>query len=264
MTEDPPLHAGDSSEQRRAERLMLDLLQQQVVQPLCSPFVLRTGSGARMEFDAGVDAEGAGLLVAAWAHQGPPKAAQRKKIVGAALKLAYGATLLPGPTRLVLLFSDEQAVAPFVSTRAWYAGAFGRAHLHLSARLSPQSPFSPLWPVSLCCRDNGGHRQGGNGVDPDCWLQTSPGRRWWGFCCGEKTTGSEQRASFQGACTRPASIPTRRRCEHVFASVVIGSAWPLARAPRRAARGPAVDPADASSTWLRSHSAQAQRCSTSA
>ncbi len=31
---------------------------------------------------------------------------------------------MPGPTRLVLLFSDPEALAPLISTRAWSAGAF--------------------------------------------------------------------------------------------------------------------------------------------
>ncbi len=124
MTEEPALHAGDSSEQRRAERLMLDLFQQLAPHPLRSPFVVKTDSGARMEFDAGFDVDGDALLLEAWAHQGLPKAAQKKKIIGDALKLAFGATLMSGPTRLVLLFSDEQAVAPFVSSRAWSASAF--------------------------------------------------------------------------------------------------------------------------------------------
>lgn len=127
MTEQPALHAGDSSEQRRAERLMLDLFQGQVQRPLTAPLVLRTDSGARMEFDAGwlASEDQHGLLVEAWAHQGPPKAAQKKKIVADALKLAFGATLLPGKTRLVLLFSDPQAAAPFGPPRAWSAAAFG-------------------------------------------------------------------------------------------------------------------------------------------
>jgi hypothetical protein len=105
---------------------MLALFQQQCPVPLATPFIVRTPTGARMEFDAGVAASGAqpGLLVEAWAHQGPPKAAQKKKIVGDALKLAYGSSLLDGPTRLVLLFSDPLAAAPFTSTRAWSASAF--------------------------------------------------------------------------------------------------------------------------------------------
>jgi hypothetical protein len=126
VTEEPALHAGDSSAQRRAEGLMLDLYQLQIAVPLQRPFVVRTPSGARMEFDAGMEpVDGRpGLLVEAWAHQGPPKAAQKKKIVGDALKLAYGATLSSGPAMLVLLFSDDLAVAPFISTRAWSASAF--------------------------------------------------------------------------------------------------------------------------------------------
>lgn len=105
---------------------MLAVFQQQCPTTLTTPFVVRAPSGARMEFDAGADATDGqpGLLLEAWAHQGPPKAAQKKKIVGDALKLAYGAALLDGPARLVLLFSDPLAAAPFTSSRAWSAAAF--------------------------------------------------------------------------------------------------------------------------------------------
>ncbi|MEP6665067.1 MAG: hypothetical protein ABJA81_01350 [Nocardioidaceae bacterium] len=54
----------------------------------------------------------------------PPKPAQRKKIVGDAFKLAFAATLVQIPPRLILLFSDEEAVAPFASARAWSSAAF--------------------------------------------------------------------------------------------------------------------------------------------
>jgi len=105
---------------------LLEVFQRTVDQELTSPFVLRTPLGARMEFDAGyADTPGGqALLLEAWAHQGPPKTAQKKKIVADAFKLAFGATLMPGPTRLVLLFSDPEALAPLISTRAWSAGAF--------------------------------------------------------------------------------------------------------------------------------------------
>lgn len=105
---------------------MLGVFQRTVAREIKSPFVLWTAQGARMEFDAGYDKTpgGQALLLEAWAHQGPPKAAQKKKIVADALKLTFGATLMPGSTRLVLLFCDPEAVAPLISTRAWSAGAF--------------------------------------------------------------------------------------------------------------------------------------------
>ncbi|GAA1242691.1 hypothetical protein [Oryzihumus leptocrescens] len=61
-------------------------------------------------------------LVEAWAHQGPPKSAQRNKILGDALKLAHVNTVLGTGHRLILCFSDEAACAPFTG-RSWYAGA---------------------------------------------------------------------------------------------------------------------------------------------
>jgi hypothetical protein len=124
--EEPALHAGDSSEQRRAERLMLDVFEAEQGVVLQRPYRLSAGTSARMEIDGGCQDDGTGRawLVEAWAHQGPPKAAQKKKIVADGLKLAYAATLFGGPVRLVLLFSDERAAAPFASSRAWSAAAF--------------------------------------------------------------------------------------------------------------------------------------------
>ena len=49
----------------------------------------------------------------AWAHQGPPKAAQRAKVAKDVLKLTFLASLASTPPRLILLFSDEAACAPF-------------------------------------------------------------------------------------------------------------------------------------------------------
>jgi hypothetical protein len=124
VTESPDLHAGDSAAQRRAEGLMLDALEVELKDALQRRFVLSVGAGARMEFDAGIGDVGSPvLLVEAWAHQGSPKAAQ-KKIVGDAFKLAYAATLFSTRPRLILLFSDEAARSPFISPRAWSSAAF--------------------------------------------------------------------------------------------------------------------------------------------
>ncbi len=126
VSEQPALHAGDSTEQRRAEGLMLDVLEAQLGLRLERPLRLSAGGSARMEIDGGIADDGAGraLLVEAWAHQGPPKAAQKKKIVADALKLAYAGTLFETAPRLILLFSDEQAAAPFGSPKAWSSAAF--------------------------------------------------------------------------------------------------------------------------------------------
>jgi hypothetical protein len=63
------------------------------------------------------------VLVEAWAHQGPPKSAQRNKILADALKFVHVAAALGRGHRKVLCFSDDEAARPFQSRRSWYAGA---------------------------------------------------------------------------------------------------------------------------------------------
>ena len=126
-------HVSDSAVQRRAEGLMLDALQQQLDAPLKRPFHFPVNNTSRMEFDGGLlpDDTTPGILVEAWAHQGPPKSAQLKKIVTDAFKLTFAATLIPVRPRLVLLFSDEMAAAPFRSERSWAAAAFRTYNVEL-------------------------------------------------------------------------------------------------------------------------------------
>jgi hypothetical protein len=78
--------AGDSEEQRGAERVMLDLLGAQPGLEL-NPATITVPSGERDEVD-GADASRT-ALVECWAHQGPPKSAQRHKVLGDAFKLAW-------------------------------------------------------------------------------------------------------------------------------------------------------------------------------
>jgi hypothetical protein len=77
--------AGDSAEQRAAERVMLDLLGAQLGREL-NPATITVPSGERVEVD-GADASRA-VLAECWAHQGPPKSAQRHKVLADAFKLA--------------------------------------------------------------------------------------------------------------------------------------------------------------------------------
>ena len=113
--------AGNSQEQRQAERVMLDLLgvRRGIV---LSPRRLTVPSGARVEVD-GVD-EDRTVLVECWAHQGPPKSAQRHKVLTDALKLSWiGSTLSPRP-ELILCLCDPAAAAPFLpGARSWAAQA---------------------------------------------------------------------------------------------------------------------------------------------
>lgn len=100
---------------------MLDLLGRQL-QVILEPARLTVPSGARVEVD-GSDTNRT-VLVECWAHQGPPKAAQRHKVISDALKLTWiSSTIYPRP-RLILCLSDPAAAGPFVpGSRSWAAQA---------------------------------------------------------------------------------------------------------------------------------------------
>jgi hypothetical protein len=113
--------AGDSGEQRAAERVMLDLLGTQLGREL-NPATITVPSGERVEVD-GADASRA-VLAECWAHQGPPKSAQRHKVLADAFKLAWIATTIYPRPQLILCLSDPLAAAPFLpSARSWAARA---------------------------------------------------------------------------------------------------------------------------------------------
>ncbi len=102
---------GDSREQREAEIVMVSALADRLGVAL-SPQRIALEGGARLEIDA-VNANRS-VLCEAWAHQGPPKSAQRNKVLTDAFKLLYAARIVGGEPRLILLFSDELAAKPFV------------------------------------------------------------------------------------------------------------------------------------------------------
>lgn len=116
------LPPGSSREQRDAERVMLDLLSQQLGCVL-NPARLAVPSGERVEVD-GADAD-LSVLVECWAHQGPPKSAQRHKVLADAFKLTWISTTMYPRPRLILCLSDPLAAAPFLpGARSWAARAF--------------------------------------------------------------------------------------------------------------------------------------------
>ncbi len=116
------LPPGSSQEQRDAEHVMLDLLSQQLSRKL-EPAKLAISSGERVEVD-GADADRS-ILVECRAHQGPPKIAQRHKVLADALKLTWISTTIYPRPRLILCLSDPLAAAPFLpGARSWAARAF--------------------------------------------------------------------------------------------------------------------------------------------
>ncbi len=130
--------AGDSTEQRRAESLMLDLLEGQLHCRLKRPWRRSLPDGGRLEVDGGTDDPEHPLLVEVWAHQGPPKPAQKAKVLTDAFKLSFAATLVPRRPRLLLLFSDQEAAAPFRSPRTWSAAAIRQAGIEVMVVILPE------------------------------------------------------------------------------------------------------------------------------
>jgi hypothetical protein len=122
--------AGDSAEQRGAERVMLDLLGAQLGLEL-NPTTMTVPSGERVEVD-GADASRT-VLAECWAHQGPPKSAQKHKVLADAFKLAWiGTTVYPRP-QLILCLSDPLAAAPFLpGARSWASRALQDHHITVS------------------------------------------------------------------------------------------------------------------------------------
>lgn len=110
---------GDSSEQQGAEAVMLAALGERLGVAL-APMRLHLPDGSVVEVD-GIGSDPA-VLVEAWAHQGPPKPAQRNKVLADALKLIHVAAQLPVAHRKVLCLSDAEAARPFMG-RSWYAAA---------------------------------------------------------------------------------------------------------------------------------------------
>jgi hypothetical protein len=116
------LPPGSSREQRDAERVMLDLLSQQLGQKL-NPATITVPSGERVQVD-GADAHRL-ILVECWAHQGPPKTAQRHKVLADAFKLSWISTTMYPRPQLILCLSDPLAARPFLPpARSWAARAF--------------------------------------------------------------------------------------------------------------------------------------------
>lgn len=112
--------AGDSQVQREAESVLLSALSASISVPL-APARLHLPDGTYVDCD-GVSKDPS-VLAEVWAHIGPPKSAQRNKVLADALKLAHVSSVLGGQHRKILCFSDDEAAKPFQSRRSWYAGA---------------------------------------------------------------------------------------------------------------------------------------------
>jgi len=106
----PDVAPGDSAEQRHAEELLIARLGESLgVRLEKKEFVLPGGEW--LELDG--TCQSPLILCEAWAHQGPPKSAQKNKVLADALKLLYVERLTSKAARKILLFADRVAAQRF-------------------------------------------------------------------------------------------------------------------------------------------------------
>ena len=108
---------GDSSEQRKAEDILLEIVSDSIGKPLHE-------YRHKIE-DSWLQVDGASddntVLCEAWAHIGKPKPAQKNKVMSDALKLLYVEKLLEKTVhRKILIFADDDAASEFQG-RSWRA-----------------------------------------------------------------------------------------------------------------------------------------------
>ena len=115
------LAPGDSRVQREAEAVMVQWLSADLGISLV-PKRVHLADGSWLELDAYC----ADPLVVceAWAHQGPPKSAQKMKVMNDAMKLLAARRIVGESARAILLFADEKAASRFRS-RTWACSSPG-------------------------------------------------------------------------------------------------------------------------------------------
>jgi hypothetical protein len=122
---------GDSREPRDAEAYLIDGFAERNGLIL-DPGDHRFPDGTLVRLD-GFSADPP-VLVEAWAHLGPPKSAQKHKVMTDALKLVWAeAVILPG-ARKVLVLADDAAARHFLSG-TWMAAAL--RHLAIEVEVVP-------------------------------------------------------------------------------------------------------------------------------
>ncbi len=110
--------AGDSSEQRDAEEWLVDTLSKRLgVRLIKRRWPLDEGSWVEVDGFC----ESPLTLCEAWAHIGPPKSAQKTKVMADAFKLLFVNALFKGNGKCILLFADHDAAAHFQGNKSWMA-----------------------------------------------------------------------------------------------------------------------------------------------
>lgn len=94
---------------------MVAWLAQHLGAPL-APRRITLANGAQMNLDAVSDDPP--ILCEAWAHQGPPKSAQKTKVMADAVRLVAARDLLGNEYRTILLLASDEAARHFTLARS--------------------------------------------------------------------------------------------------------------------------------------------------
>lgn len=132
---------GDSTEQIETERLMLDRLGVHLGVKFDKRRFDLPGGGW-IEVD-GVSGDPL-ILCEAWAHQGPPKSAQKHKVMSDAFKLLFVANLVGHNAQKILLFGDEAAADHFRG-KSWMAQALQAHNIEVRTVDLPEETRLALW-----------------------------------------------------------------------------------------------------------------------
>ncbi len=98
---------------------MLDWLSERLGAKLAKKRCSLPGGGW---FEVDGASESPSILCEAWAHLGPPKPAQKHKVMADAFKLLYASQLASRPVQMILLFADAEAARHFKG-ESWMAQA---------------------------------------------------------------------------------------------------------------------------------------------
>jgi hypothetical protein len=76
------------------------------------------------------------VICEAWAHQGPPKSAQKMKIMNDAMKLLAARRIVGEHARAILLFADDEAASRF-GRKTWHATALAESRIEVMVARLP-------------------------------------------------------------------------------------------------------------------------------
>ena len=135
MINEPELSPGDSWVQRKAELAMVAWLGVELGCKL-EPKRITLPDESWLELDAYCVQPL--VICEAWAHQGPPKSAQKMKIMNDAMKLIAARRVVGEHARAILLFADDEAASRF-GRKTWHASALVESRIEVMvARLTDE------------------------------------------------------------------------------------------------------------------------------